>query len=337
MLLIAYSFVRLCSHFNHAGSVYGLIGATLGPRAGAVAAWGLLFTYIAYGLGVLCACGHFIATFLSDTGIWESPPLWSNFLFGAIVAVPVFLLASRPARVAMRTLLSIECITVLLIAAVAVVVLVKLLGGSTPAQQDFTLDVFNPPSGVDATALSIGLVFGFLSFAGFEAAASLGEETRKPRRDIPRAILGTAIFGGILYTSSRRSRSWASARTRPASTPSRARARSSRRSAACTSRAGSATSSRSASSSAPSPARSRASPPRLAWPMRWRAMRSRAARVARLSRNDSPVPALILVMAVALGIGIFYRLVAGSDGAKDPYTLYFYAATAGTIALLVAY
>jgi amino acid transporter len=42
-------------------------------------------------------------------------------------------------------------------------------------------------------------VFGFLSFAGFEAAATLGEEAREPRRDIPRAILGTAIFGGVYY------------------------------------------------------------------------------------------------------------------------------------------
>ena len=44
-----------------------------------------------------------------------------------------------------------------------------------------------------------GSVFGFLSFAGFEAAATLGEETRDPRRSIPRAILGTAIFGGIYF------------------------------------------------------------------------------------------------------------------------------------------
>ena len=43
-------------------------------------------------------------------------------------------------------------------------------------------------------------MFGFLSFAGFEAAATLGEETAHPRRDIPRAILGTAIFGGIYFT-----------------------------------------------------------------------------------------------------------------------------------------
>jgi amino acid transporter len=31
------------------------------------------------------------------------------------------------------------------------------------------------------------------------AAATLGEESRRPRRDIPRAILGTAIFGGIYF------------------------------------------------------------------------------------------------------------------------------------------
>ena len=43
------------------------------------------------------------------------------------------------------------------------------------------------------------MVFGFLSFAGFEAAATLGEEANRPTRDIPRAILGTAIFGGVYF------------------------------------------------------------------------------------------------------------------------------------------
>ena len=42
-------------------------------------------------------------------------------------------------------------------------------------------------------------MFGFLSFAGFEAAATLGEETNHPNRDIPRAILGVAILGGIYF------------------------------------------------------------------------------------------------------------------------------------------
>ena len=59
--------------------------------------------------------------------------------------------------------------------------------------------MFTPAPGTDVSALFLGIVFGFLSFAGFEAAATLGEETRDPRRTIPRAILGVAIFGGVYF------------------------------------------------------------------------------------------------------------------------------------------
>ena len=53
--------------------------------------------------------------------------------------------------------------------------------------------------GTPINELFLGVVFGFLSFAGFEAAATLGEEAHRPTRDIPRAILGTAIFGGLYF------------------------------------------------------------------------------------------------------------------------------------------
>jgi amino acid transporter len=59
--------------------------------------------------------------------------------------------------------------------------------------------VFSLPAGIPISTIFLGVVFGFLSFAGFEAAATLGEETKQPRRDIPRAILGVAIFGGIYF------------------------------------------------------------------------------------------------------------------------------------------
>ena len=53
--------------------------------------------------------------------------------------------------------------------------------------------------GTGTNDLFLGVVFGFLSFAGFEAAATLGEEANRPTRDIPRAILGTAVFGGVYF------------------------------------------------------------------------------------------------------------------------------------------
>ena len=54
--------------------------------------------------------------------------------------------------------------------------------------------------GTSFSALFLGVVFGFLSFAGFEAAATLGEEANRPTRDIPRAIFGVAVFGGVYFT-----------------------------------------------------------------------------------------------------------------------------------------
>ena len=78
--------------------------------------------------------------------------------------------------------------------------LLHLLRGTAPNGATFTLSVFTVEPGTDVSTLFLGIVFGLLSFAGFEAAATLGEEARNPRRDIPRAILGTAIFGGVYFT-----------------------------------------------------------------------------------------------------------------------------------------
>ena len=199
VLLVSYTFVRLCQIYNHAGSVFGFVGATLGPRVGVVAGWSLMGTYTFYACVTSAAAGIFSTTFLDEIGIWNNHPLWSEFLFAFIALAGAFAVAVFPAHTATRLLLSIEGITVLLIIVVATVVLIKVISGDTPGDQTFTLKVFSPPAGTGVGDIFKGAVFGFLSFAGFEAAATLGEETREPRRAIPRAILGTAIFGGIYF------------------------------------------------------------------------------------------------------------------------------------------
>src|SRR5437763_15604493 len=42
VLLVSWTFVRLCRRFSHSGALHGLAGAALGPRAGVVAGRGLL-------------------------------------------------------------------------------------------------------------------------------------------------------------------------------------------------------------------------------------------------------------------------------------------------------
>lgn len=199
VLFIAYVFARLTQRFHHSGSVYGFVGATLGPRAGVVAGWALMGTYTFYGLLTAMASAIFLTSLLQSLSIWASPPTWAPFLLAAIELVGVWYLAIRPAKNGTRVLLGTELTTVTLIVILSAIVLVKLIVGHGPQGQHFTLSVFEPSQTVGFSALFLGAVFGFLSFAGFEASATLGEESKRPRRDIPRAIVGTAIFGGAFF------------------------------------------------------------------------------------------------------------------------------------------
>ncbi|HZP52790.1 APC family permease [Actinocrinis sp.] len=200
VLLVAYVFVRLCQYFNHSGSVYAFVGATLGPRAGVVAGWGLMGTYIFYGVTTSSVVGIFGTDFLQSIHVWDNPPVLAPYILTAVALVLCWLLTVVPVRRGTNILLTVEGATVALILVVSAVVLVKLLSHKTPAGQHFTMSVFTVPPGTGISAVFLGIVFGFLSFAGFEAAATLGEEAAHPHRDIPRAILGTAIFGGIFFT-----------------------------------------------------------------------------------------------------------------------------------------
>src|ERR1700748_2271008 len=199
VLLVAYSFVRLCQYFHHAGSVYAFVGATLGPRTGVVAGWGLLGTYTFYAVVTSAAAGIFGTAFLDEVGIWHNPPTWAPFVLLAVALLLALWLAIMPVRRGGHILLTVEGTTVALILVVTAVVLVRLLAGNAPGGHTFTLSVFSVAPGTPSNELFLGVVFGFLSFAGFEAAATLGEEPHRPTRDIPRAILGTAIFGGLYF------------------------------------------------------------------------------------------------------------------------------------------
>src|SRR6516164_2208452 len=84
VLLVACSCVGLCQYFQHSGSVYAFVGATLGPRTGVVAGWGLLGTYTFYAVVTSAAAGIFGTAFLQAVGIWHNPPTWAPFVLLAV-------------------------------------------------------------------------------------------------------------------------------------------------------------------------------------------------------------------------------------------------------------
>jgi len=196
VLFVSYAFIRLSRYFSHAGSVFAFSGITLGPRAGFFSGWALLGTYLAFTCASTAEAGTFGVAFLNGVGIAKSA---DYFVIAVIAAALIAVLAFGDIRIATRSLLGMEGISVVLIVILMVVIVVKLIGGSAPGGQSITVDAFRIPGGVSISAVASAAVFGFLSFAGFEGAAALGEETNNPRREIPRAIRTAVIASGVFY------------------------------------------------------------------------------------------------------------------------------------------
>ena len=134
--------------------------------------------------------------FLRDTGISSS----ADWLPIAVVAwALIWVLASRGVRNTARALLAVEGVSMALILILVAVIYAKLAAGSAPAGRGLNGDWLHLPAGAHFSTIALAGTFGFLSFAGFEAAGSFGEESGTPKRTIPHSIVLAIAVGGVFY------------------------------------------------------------------------------------------------------------------------------------------
>ena len=191
LAIVGLSFVAFSRRVAHAGSAYAYISTEFGPKAGFVAGWALMLTYLCYGTGTAALFGNFVDAALANDHIAVSL-LWIVMAIAAIGVAMLF--AYRDMRLAARLMLVLEGISVLAIIVLGIIVLQAVSAKGALSTAPLTPD---PKSGW--SGIGYAIVFAVLSFAGFEGAATLGEETANPRRAIPIAVFGTVILAGIFY------------------------------------------------------------------------------------------------------------------------------------------
>ncbi|MGD9515763.1 APC family permease, partial [Mycolicibacterium sp.] len=195
--LVGYSFVRLTRHLNHAGSAYGLVGGTIGPRTGFFSGFAMLGAYWGFSIGTLALTAAFVNSFIAALQPGDETPYQAPWLLIVVIgAVISFLLSGRDIQLLAKILLAIEGIGIL--AMIVLVVAIFAQGGAPGTGIDFSVFSFSDGD-VSGSAVLAGVVAAFLSWAGFEACASMGEETDDPKRNIPRALGGTLILTGVLF------------------------------------------------------------------------------------------------------------------------------------------
>jgi len=190
--VVALAFIAFSRRVAHAGSAYAYVAHTFGQRAGFIAGWALLLTYLGFATGCAALVGSFLAAVLRQFGR-DAGSAW--VLAGAAAVFLAWCLALRDMRLAGRLMLALEAVAVLGILALCVRIL--LCVHPTTSQ---TLATLRPSTEFGGwSGIGFGLVFTVLSFAGFEGAATLGEETVNPRRNIPVAMLCTVLGAGAFF------------------------------------------------------------------------------------------------------------------------------------------
>jgi amino acid transporter len=172
-----------------AGSFYAYNCQGLGKTGGFFTGWLFALGYAILAPGLFTALGDFSSAYVRAT-LGVAVPWWLFSLAGLTL---VLILSLWGIRASVRVDLALLLVEVGVFLALALAVLARAgagraLGGFAPAAS---------PGGW--AGIGQGVVFGILSFIGFDAAATLSEETRAARRNVPLAVLGTLVLGGLFY------------------------------------------------------------------------------------------------------------------------------------------
>lgn len=190
-LTVAISIGQLARHLPSAGGLYTFSARGLHPAVGFFVAWGFMLAEPLVAPLLYLIFGNVIAVFLNNH---FGTPLWLWAPFAAIAGVGVWVLVYRGVHISTQTGVYLGAFEIIVFLALAITLIIA-------AGSNNTLSVFSPTTGNAHGWGSVfaGMVYTVLAFIGFEASLPLAEETKDPRRTIPRAVILSCLLIGIFY------------------------------------------------------------------------------------------------------------------------------------------
>ena len=182
---------QYAKRIHAAGSLYDYVSNGLGSTLGAASGWlyygGTII--LTTGLGVLLG-GYVHDTLLPVLEVDLELPIW---LWDSIFALGLFAVLYFGVQISTRVQLTLALISIAVVLIFFVTVITDLGGDNDIAK------AFDPSPSGGFSGILFGVLYGVLIFVGFETAANLAEETKEPKRSIPRAVLGAVVLVSIFY------------------------------------------------------------------------------------------------------------------------------------------
>ena len=189
-LFTAVSMGELAKHLPSAGGMYTYVTRGLGSFFGWLVAWAFTLAEPIVPAALYASFGAFGAILITQITGFENSMLWLPL--AVVCGLAVWWLCYRGIQISTRVGVALGLIEIAIFLGVSLLLLLK-------ASAPVNVNAFIPSDGNYLPAFQ-GMVFCILAFVGFEAAAPLAEETRDPRRTIPRAIIWSCVLIGLFYT-----------------------------------------------------------------------------------------------------------------------------------------
>ena len=187
LLVFAVGYVAMSRHVTNAGAFYAFAAQGLGGRIGGGAALIAILSYNAMQIGVLGLLGAASAGTFGALGL-NLPWYVRSYIAIAIVAVLGYSQVDLSAKI-LVVLVALEYVIVLIVDAA-----IFMAGGDS----GLSAALFSF-SQITSSVPSIGILFCFSAFIGFEATTIYGEEARDPASAIPKATYSSVILIGVFY------------------------------------------------------------------------------------------------------------------------------------------
>jgi amino acid transporter len=189
VFLVALGFSQLAQRTTSAGSVYAFVSNAINPRTGFMGMWLFIIGYAIFEAATYSIFAAFASEELNRIFGLNVPWIIPFFVIAGLVYTLSVLGVTQSVRGGLVFLAyEIIIVTIMLLAVIV-------QGGA----EGNTFSVFNPATGNGIGGVFLGMIYGIMSFVGWKAAASLGEETRDPHTSIPRALLGAVALIGTYY------------------------------------------------------------------------------------------------------------------------------------------
>lgn len=205
--LFALGYSAMAKHITSTGAFYGFISHGLGRVVGMGAGALTTLAYVVFEAALVGIFAFFAANFFSAHTALDISWIWYALLMLGVNALLTYFDINLTAVVLGGFLVT----EIVMLAAMTISVLVTgggpqgwSLGSLNPlnAFEGLSGTVTQPDTGATlavAGTAGIGLFFAFWSWVGFESTAMYGEESRDPKRIIPRATMLSVLGIGIFY------------------------------------------------------------------------------------------------------------------------------------------